>query len=50
MKLINTKYGVLNTHKGDEIEFSYNHPNYKNIAVTVAVIALVVVHVIGWVL
>jgi hypothetical protein len=32
MKLINTRYGILNTHRGDEIEFIYHRYNYKAIA------------------
>ena len=32
MKLINTRYGVLNTQGRDEIEFSYHRYNYKSIA------------------
>jgi hypothetical protein len=40
MKLINTRYGILNTHRGDEIEFSYHLYNYKAIALYGLYIAL----------
>lgn len=48
MKLINTRYGVLNTSKGDEIHFAYKVPNYKNIALLAAIIAFIVVHLVCW--
>jgi len=52
MKIINTKFGVLNTQDGDKIEFAYHRPIWINIALLMAIIALVGVYVarnMGWV-
>jgi hypothetical protein len=40
MKLINTRYGILNYEDGRKIEFATKTPNYKNIALYGLYIAL----------
>lgn len=52
MKIVNTRFGVLNTSRGGERIYAIRTPNYKNIALYGAIIALVAIYVargLGWV-